>query len=113
MTPRRISEELPQPFSLDYSESEHEARIVMRGELDRLVAERFSRALRDAELSAAERIVIEASALTFIDSAGLALVLQAARRAGAQRRTLVVENPSQPVQRLLELAAMTHLIANG
>lgn len=99
------------PFTLDYDEGEHEVRITMSGELDRLVAERFSRALRDAELSGAKRIVLDTAELTFMDSAGLALVLQGARRAGAARRELVVANPAGPIRRLLEIAAMGHLIA--
>lgn len=98
-------------FTLDYDEGDDEVRISLAGELDRLVAERFSRALRDAELSDAPRIVVEASGLTFMDSAGLALVLQAARRAGSAGRELLVASPSYPIRRLLEIAAMGHLIA--
>ena len=99
------------PFTLDYAEGEDEVRITMAGELDRLVADRFSRALRDAELGGYRRIVLDTAELTFMDSAGLALVLQGARRAGAARRELVVANPTPPIRRLLEIAAMGHLIA--
>lgn len=102
---------IARPFTLDYDEQGDEARITVGGELDRLVAERFSRALRDAELSGAKRVVLDASELTFMDSAGLALVLQAARRAGGHGRQLVVTGPPPQIRRLLEIAAMGHLIA--
>ena len=101
---------IARPFTLDYEEDGDEVRITLAGELDRLVADRFSRALRDAELSGARRVVLDAEGLTFLDSSGLALVLSGARRAGSAGRTLVVANPSQPVRRLLEIAAMGHLI---
>ena len=108
-----MSLRLPPPFSIDYEEDAERARIVVAGELDRLVADRFSRALRDAELGAAKRVEIEMSGLTFMDSAGLALLLQAARRAGGVGRELVVVDPAPPVHRLLEIAAMGHLVRSG
>ena len=98
-------------FTVDYDEGDDEVRLTLTGELDRMVAEKFSRALRDAELSDAPRIVVDAAELTFMDSAGLALLLQAARRAGSAGRRLHVANPSHPIRRLLEIAAMGHLIA--
>ena len=104
---------IARPFTLEYEERDGEARIVLAGELDRLSAERFSRALRDAELSGSKRILLETTELTFMDSSGLALVLQGARRAGGQGRELVVANPTAPVRRLLEIAAMGHLIESG
>ena len=104
---------IARPFSLEYEEREDEVRITVGGELDRLVADRFSRALRDAELSGARRVLLETAELTFMDSAGLALVLQGARRAAAQHREFLVVEPAGPVRRLLEIAAMGHLIAPG
>ena len=101
---------IARPFTLDYDERDDEVRITLAGELDRLVAERFSRALRDAEVSGAQRVVLDTSELIFMDSSGLALVLQGARRASAAGRELVVANPGGPVRRLLEIAAMGHLI---
>ena len=101
---------VPRPFEVDFDETPEEVTITLAGDLDRLVAERLIQALRDAELSDSPRIVIDVAELNLMDSAGLALVLQGARRAAAAGRRLVVTGPQPPVRRLLEIAAMGHLI---
>jgi anti-anti-sigma factor len=97
-------------FSVDYQEAPDAVRLVLSGELDAARADRLSRALRQAEGAEAPLIVLDATGLTFIDSSGLALVLQASRRANAAARRLVVANPRLPVRRIFELAAMEQLL---
>ena len=63
--------------------------------------------LRALEEGEGIRIVLDLSELSFMDSAGLAVILEAERRAGERRRSLVIRRPSRQVTRLLELAGVS------
>jgi anti-sigma B factor antagonist len=77
--------------------------IRVRGDLDITTAP----ALRDLALSVlrdgATRLVVDCIDLTFIDSAGLNVLVQAHRAARAQRGTLTIRRPSRMLLSLLEM----------
>ena len=77
-----------------------------RGELDLASAPQLKQALADA-LGAMPLVVLDLRELTFMDSTGIHVVIEAdsqARRAG--RRLVLVRGPAQ-VDRLLELVGLT------
>ena len=59
-------------------------------------------------LPVGHRIVLDLAAVTFIDSSGLRVLIDAHRRAEADGRMLVIANPSPPVTRLFEISGLTN-----
>jgi anti-anti-sigma factor len=81
-------------------------RVAIQGELSGPSAYTVDAELRRVEATEPDCLVLDLSDLGFIDSAGLAQVLAAHRRAlRAGRRLLVVEG-SQAVRRLIALTAL-------
>jgi anti-sigma B factor antagonist len=84
-------------------------RLSLRGELDMATRPRVERALILAEDSDATVIELDLGGLTFMDSSGLHLVLDAHRRAGEKGHKLVVLEGPEAVQQVFELTGTAHL----
>lgn len=86
------------------------ARVVVSGEVDLATADRLREALRDA-LDSAKPVVVDLGGCTFIDSVGLGVLLDAARRSerGGNRRLGLV-SLTAPVKRLIELTQIDSVI---
>lgn len=88
---------------------EHEARVIYaRGELDLdsvpAVREHVSRSSRVRET------ILDLSGLTFIDTSGMAFLIDAQREAEASGRRLVLRNPSARVRSILRISGLlSHL----
>jgi anti-anti-sigma factor len=95
-----------QPFSVTVSSDGDKATVALRGELDLSGVDRAREAIEEAEESGASLVVLDLSALDFMDSTGLEVVLRAARRAHDTGRRLIVQRPSRYVKRLLEMTAI-------
>ena len=85
------------------------ALIAASGELDLAGVPAVTATLAEAVTARCRRVVIDASALTFLDAAGLrALCTKPAGRDGDL--DVVLRAPSPPVRRLLELTNMCGLV---
>ena len=80
--------------------------IRLSGALDLAYAYRFDDEIRHAERHA-DLLVLDLRDLDFVDSAGMSRILAARRRARRAGRRLVLVRGSRPVQRFLQLAALT------
>jgi anti-anti-sigma factor len=76
--------------------------LVLAGEIDSYTAPEL------AELLAGEPPVevVDVAGVTFIDSSGLRVLVEAHHRRAAQGSRLVLRAPSAPVQRLLEISGL-------
>jgi anti-sigma B factor antagonist len=83
-------------------------RVVVQGELAGSSAYRLDTELRRLEATRPPWLLLDLSALGFIDSAGLARLLAADRRARREGRRLMVVQGSGPVRRLIALTALDH-----
>jgi anti-anti-sigma factor len=81
-------------------------RVVVSGELAGSSAYTLDAELRKVEVMQPRWLVLDLSALRFIDSAGLARLLAAHRRAERDRRRLVVVEGTGAVRRLIALTAL-------
>ena len=81
-------------------------RVVVEGELAGPSAYTLDAALRRVEVSRPHWLVLDLSALGFIDSAGLARLLAAHRRAKREGRRLIVVEGTGAVRRLIALTAL-------
>jgi len=77
--------------------------IAPTGDLDMSTAETLDAAVRKAEATDVQRIVIDLSGVTFMDSTGLRLLLQADARSRADSSRLRLVRGSRRVQKVFEL----------
>jgi anti-anti-sigma factor len=81
--------------------------ILLEGELDLAEVEGVEKELAKAERSAAERIVIDLSGLTFIDSSGIAFLVAAAQRSSQDSDRLRLKRSKAPaVERTLMVTGL-------
>ena len=88
-------------FSVSHRRAGDAIVVAAAGEIDLATIEDLQ-SIVDAAAAGAERVVLDLRAVTFIDSAGLRLVLRSSRAIGAFS---VVRGP-QEVQRLFDLVGL-------
>lgn len=85
----------------------HPAIVTIAGELDLAVCPAVSSALATAEAAGPAALAVDLTEVTHIDSTGLRVLLDGARRAEAQaRRFIIVAPPEGPVGRILRLTLL-------
>jgi anti-anti-sigma factor len=92
------------PFSIERQLAEDRVRVIVRGELDVETGPRLAEELLAVEAGAPATLVLDLREVSFFDSTGLQLVLDAEVRAREQERMLVVLPGEGEPLRVLELA---------
>jgi anti-anti-sigma factor len=84
---------------------ESHGTVVVSGDIDVVSAPQIETALRQAErtLDDSAPVIIDVSAVAFIDSSGLRVLLAASRRSAEAGRRLVLRSPGHAVTRLLSI----------
>jgi anti-sigma B factor antagonist len=103
-----------QPFAIIRTRLESDVTVIgVSGEVDLASADQLEKAIRDAEQSTAGWIVIDLEDLRFLDSTGLAVLLQARRRAreNGDRLRFICSRHEQ-VTRLLSLTETSELFSS-
>ncbi|HVR06109.1 MAG TPA: STAS domain-containing protein [Solirubrobacteraceae bacterium] len=106
-------QEAPKPGALDLDSSRGEGGLVtltLRGELDLAGVPGLEERLAEIEQEGVERIAIDISALSFIDSSGLRVLLLADGRARERGHELLLTQPTEPVRRVLEMTGALDLL---
>ncbi len=80
--------------------------LMVEGEIDVASAPRLIAALNDAVTQATRSVVIDLTSVGFMDSTGLALLINAHRRLTRQRKGFAVVCPAGPLWRVFELTDM-------
>lgn len=76
------------------------------GEVDAHSSESFATALTEAG-EQSEAVIVDMGGVTFMDSSGLRVLVEAQQRAEAGGPSLVLRSPSRQITRLLDLAGLT------
>lgn len=97
------------PFTVHVGVDDERAHVRLVGELDVGVAPHAERGILQAERAGAKLVELDLSALEFIDSTGLRLMLRARERAAGDRRRLVLRRGPQAVHRIFEITAVAAL----
>jgi stage II sporulation protein AA (anti-sigma F factor antagonist) len=84
--------------------AQRDAVLVVSGELDMATAGELSTRLERAIAGHASVVVVDTSAVSFVDCSGLRPLLAAEERLGRHGRQLRLVSPSAPVLRLLHWA---------
>ena len=92
------------PFQVESQQSNGTVRVIVRGELDMETGPRAEEELRRAENGTPPVLVLDLRDVTFFDSTGLQLVLDADVRAREEGRTFLVRPGDGEPRRILELA---------
>jgi anti-anti-sigma factor len=92
------------PFSVERQVSKGTVRVVIRGDLDMETGPRVDEELRAAETGRPAVLVLDLREVSFFDSTGLQLVLDADVRAREEGRTFIVAPGDGEPRRILELA---------
>jgi anti-sigma B factor antagonist len=90
-------------FAVVESRKDSTVRLHLRGELDLATRGQVESALKRAEDSDAAVIELDFGGLSFMDSSGVHVVLDAHQRAGDKGHTLVLLKGSASVQQVFEV----------
>jgi anti-anti-sigma factor len=91
-------------ISLDIEERGEVVVVTLSGELDISVAVPTGRRIAEAVPSSARGVVVDMTALDFMDSSGVSMLFTLARQVGSHRQELrIVAPPGRPVSRVLEI----------
>lgn len=94
------------PFDVDVDVDGRAAQVTPAGELDIASAPALCRALEELADSDVRQVILDLRRLTFIDSSGLRVILQADGNARANGHDLHVVRGLPIVQRVFELTRM-------
>jgi anti-anti-sigma factor len=84
--------------------------VALEGELDLVSTPEVEKELRRVEATDADAIVIDLSALEFVDSTGIRLLIEAQQRSRWDAGRLGVKRPPPQVLRVLTLAGIDQLL---
>lgn len=90
-------------LSVDRTSDRGRDRLVVSGELDAFSAPDLKSVVAAAS---SEEVALDLSAVTFIDSSGLAMIVESHQRLAAEGRRLVIAQRSDIVQRLFDLTGV-------
>jgi len=93
----------PSEFSLLVVSQHLDIVVQLCGELDLASIPSLEECLGAAAAEAPRRLVLDLSALMFIDAAGVAALVRARRRADAEAVGMVLDSPIAPVRRVLAI----------
>ncbi len=97
-------------FEAKVEETGGRVGIAIRGELDLAATARLRAPLEDAAARASDALVLDLSAVRFIDSTGLHAILSVSRRMKAEGRRLMLIRPPAPVMRVFEVTRTETLL---
>jgi len=102
-------------FRADIIQFHNDTRVVvaLSGELDRATVPILKACLTNPELQGTADVEIDLAELTYIDSAGLAVLVEHWRDLNASGGSLVVFNPSRLALKVFEITNLTLLLVSA
>lgn len=86
------------------------ATVSVRGEVDVYTAPRLREQLYAVVADSIPRVVLDLSAMTFIDSTGLGVVVGTLKRLREAGGDLVIRSPSRSTRKVLEITGLTRIL---
>lgn len=97
------------PLTIEMIHLDGSAVLAIVGEIDMATAPLLHEAVQEARALGVP-IVLDMSNVTFMDSAGLHVLLDEDRALGDEALRVRVRNPSGAVQQILDIAGVTNLL---
>jgi anti-sigma B factor antagonist len=85
------------------------AVVRIEGEVEFATAPRLRATLLDLAQEGASPVVLDLADVSFVDSAGISLLIQAKKRLASGNSDLVLRAPQASVRRVLEISGVTEL----
>ena len=85
--------------------------LVLSGELDVVSAPELQQHLDEVLAEQHERVMLDLTGLTFVDSAGVSVLIKAKQAAEASGRTLVLRRPTEQLERVFALVGLADWLA--
>jgi anti-sigma B factor antagonist len=95
-----------QPLAVERTSTEGVELLLVEGELDIATAPRLISVLNRAVQEALRSLVVDLSEVEFMDSTGLALLINAHRRLSRRSKGFAVVCPPGPLRRVFEVTDM-------
>ena len=95
-----------QPLAVERTSRDGVAVLSVEGEIDVASAPRLISALNDAVAEAVRSVVIDLTSVDFMDSTGLAPLIDAHRRLTRRQKGFAVVCPAGPLRRVFEVTDM-------
>jgi anti-sigma B factor antagonist len=95
-----------QPLAVKRASRDGVELVLVEGELDIATAPRLINVLNQVVQDALRSVVVDLSAVGFMDSTGLALLINAHRRLTRRRKGFAVVCPPGPLRRVFEITDM-------
>jgi anti-sigma B factor antagonist len=97
-------------FEVTAQVSDGTAVVVISGEVDVYTAPQLRDCLRRIDADDADRVVLDLSAMTFIDSTGLGVIVGAVKRLRENGGTLTLRAPSKSTRKVLDITGLAQII---
>jgi anti-sigma B factor antagonist len=104
--PLSQQEEIHLPIDVEVSSLDGQMIVSPRGEIDMLSAPLLWKRLAEVIPEARERLVIDLSETTFIDSTALAVFVRACKRVGHAGADFVLRAPNKSAQKILGVTGL-------
>jgi anti-sigma B factor antagonist len=98
------------PLAVEQTSRDGVDVLLVEGEIDVATAPRLIAALNDAVADAVRSVVIDLTSVGFMDSTGLALLINAHRRLTRRHKGFAVVCPAGPLRRVFELTDMVETL---
>ena len=95
-----------QPLAVERTSRDGVETLVVEGEVDIATASRLLSVLNSSVAEAIKSVVVDLSRVGFMDSTGLALLINANRRLSVRRKGFAVVCPPGPLWRVFEITDM-------
>jgi anti-anti-sigma factor len=92
-------------FDLSSRREDESVVVAVTGEVDFTTVPQLREAV-DAALDTGENVVLDLAAMSFIDTMGLGVLIQAHKRSEPDADALVLRSPQRNVRRALEVAGL-------
>ncbi|WP_079161392.1 STAS domain-containing protein [Streptomyces fodineus] len=103
---------LPGQIATSYASSDDRVYVTVRGELDLVSGHQLRDQLSDALAASSSGLDLDLSGLSFCDCAGLNVLLELRQRALSRNKTVVIQDASAAIGRLLDLTGARDLFAS-
>lgn len=101
---------LPAAFSVDVRPARDRVVVAPQGELDLATVEGVRAEIAELRSRGFSDVVLDLRGLTFLDSAGIHLLLDSHRAAEARGLAFSIIDGPEPVGRALELTGVSHVL---
>ncbi|MBV9195326.1 MAG: STAS domain-containing protein [Solirubrobacterales bacterium] len=93
-------------FWIDRTDDPGEVVLTLHGALDLASGPELERCLNEVLAQQHARVLVDLNELTFVDSAGISVLIRAKKQAEERARRLLLRRPTAQVQRLFSVVGL-------